>query len=537
MIFIVTGKGGVGKTTVCVREAFSSKEDCYVVSIDPLHSLLSAAGLEDAKGIQKIKTSTHKMYFLQVIPNIKYIGKSIKLKKQDNEFPYTAYELYATDLIKKLVKNNKKIIIDTDSLGGFLRIRNALEGLDYKIILVSGVNDEVEVFKTNKFIESVDKIEKLVINNYIEGDRKSRVYSKFLNSHLIPCEILYRHPIEPVGPYTLILDKPPSEITKILNEGKFKSLLEPGLPKNTKLGKELLDYLLKIYEQGGKEIYEHPKYEESKIPLKNIYFVVGNGGQGKSTISVALARALSDLGKKVILYNADPYTSLDDVLDIVIPEINIDELIKKEKVKLDDFIYKCDKNIWVFKSFGPYDFVPGFLTMHAFKFIEKAIKNDYIMIVDTPPFGVLKKDFESALPKDWIDDLAYKLLIKFTRNKDKKAFLKDRREYIEEGIELFQKEGHILLVTYPSYTSYKRNYKIYGTLYSTEMLDYEEDRLNVIVNKFDAYPRIEDENGWDSRFDGYGRVVYIPKSNIEKIKEIIKKHIEVNYAEPNNSNI
>ncbi len=117
---------------------------------------------------------------------------------------------------------------------------------------------------------------------------------------------------------------------------------------------------------------------------KAIAIASGKGGVGKTTITANLGLALSKLGKKVIMVDADlDMANLELVLGMEGRPITLKEVISGE-AEINDVLYEVDKNAW---------FVPAGISPQQFKRIDpdKLItiikefkkKADYVL-VDCP---------------------------------------------------------------------------------------------------------------------------------------------------------
>jgi flagellar biosynthesis protein FlhG len=80
--------------------------------------------------------------------------------------------------------------------------------------------------------------------------------------------------------------------------------------------------------------------------LRTITVLSGKGGVGKSNLSVNLACALAEMGKKVILLDADLGLANIDMLCGVTAKYNLAHLIDGSK-DLDEVLIELERNVWI----------------------------------------------------------------------------------------------------------------------------------------------------------------------------------------------
>ena len=118
------------------------------------------------------------------------------------------------------------------------------------------------------------------------------------------------------------------------------------------------------------------------------------GGTGKTTTTINLGRALSKLGKKVLLVDLDPQSNLSYSLDITQPEFTLTDAFSGTK-KLKDILIAKDENFFV--APGSNELVDIEITLVSQEKRENFLKSiladvkgfDFIMIDCPPSLSVL----------------------------------------------------------------------------------------------------------------------------------------------------
>jgi len=161
-----------------------------------------------------------------------------------------------------------------------------------------------------------------------------------------------------------------------------------------------------------------------KIP--QILFVGGKGGVGKSTISSALAFALSLKGAKVLLISTDPAHNLGDIFDMkfssipaqISPNLSVIEI--DPQVAAQNYVKKVAKNAKNFVSANGYAQVDDYfkrvsesssaaeaaLFEHLSEILTSKLNEFDHIIIDTAPTGhTLRLFFMPKILKDWSKNL------------------------------------------------------------------------------------------------------------------------------------
>lgn len=118
------------------------------------------------------------------------------------------------------------------------------------------------------------------------------------------------------------------------------------------------------------------------------------GGTGKTTTTINLGRALSKLGKKVLLVDLDPQSNLSYSLDITQPEYTLADVFTDSQ-NLKDIIIEKEQNFCVVP--GSNDLVDVEISLVSQEKRESFLKNilaqtkdfDYILIDCPPSLSVL----------------------------------------------------------------------------------------------------------------------------------------------------
>ncbi len=158
---------------------------------------------------------------------------------------------------------------------------------------------------------------------------------------------------------------------------------------------------------------------------QTIYFFMGKGGVGKSTLSALHAISLSNTDKKTLLISMDPAHNQADIFEkklgekpvsvkdnLSIIEINIDKWIKRYLRNVQNRItesYQYLTAINLDKKFNVLKYSPGleeYALLLAFEEILKKFKSYDNLIFDMPPTALALRFF--ALPKlslVWLESL------------------------------------------------------------------------------------------------------------------------------------
>ncbi len=159
--------------------------------------------------------------------------------------------------------------------------------------------------------------------------------------------------------------------------------------------------------------------------MRDIFFFLGKGGVGKSTLSASLSLYLSDRGFKVFWASIDPAHNLCDILKIKsfkgtkevlknlwAEEIDLDHYLKTYLKDIKDKTYQTYSYLNIFnldKMFDIIKLTPGmeeFACLYALKDIFNNHKNKDFIVIDTPPTALTLKIL--GLPfvtKKWLEQL------------------------------------------------------------------------------------------------------------------------------------
>ena len=159
--------------------------------------------------------------------------------------------------------------------------------------------------------------------------------------------------------------------------------------------------------------------------MKEIFFFLGKGGVGKSTLSASLSIFLSNKGLKTLWISIDPAHNICDILKIKpfkglkevdqnrwIEEIDIDFYLKKYLRDIKRKIYENYKYLNIFNLDKMFDIIrlsPGmeeFACLYALKDILNNQKDKDFLVIDTPPTALTLRIL--GLPfitKRWIKEL------------------------------------------------------------------------------------------------------------------------------------
>ncbi len=177
-----------------------------------------------------------------------------------------------------------------------------------------------------------------------------------------------------------------------------------------------------------------------------IAFTSGKGGTGKSFLSLNLAYALSESGKKVLLIDFDINFAAQHILIDVLPEHSMGDYIKN-RVLFEDVIFNYKPNLdFIFGESGvrEAEIKPSVLNRFFLDVYAQSGKYDYIFI-DTAAGGgeqvlsILKKsDFQIVVanPEPTAVMDAYviiKLMLKAGIKSSSKFIIVNKAENLEEG--------------------------------------------------------------------------------------------------------
>ncbi len=159
--------------------------------------------------------------------------------------------------------------------------------------------------------------------------------------------------------------------------------------------------------------------------MKEIFFFLGKGGVGKSTLSASLSIFLSNKGLKTLWISIDPAHNICDILKIKpfkglkkvdqnlwAEEIDIDFYLKKYLNDIKKKIYENYRYLNIFNLDKMFDVIrlsPGmeeFACLYALKDILNNQKDKDFLVIDTPPTALTLRIL--GLPfitKRWIKEL------------------------------------------------------------------------------------------------------------------------------------
>ena len=262
---------------------------------------------------------------------------------------------------------------------------------------------------------------------------------------------------------------------------------------------------------------------------QKIYFLMGKGGVGKSTLSALNALSLSKSGYKTLLVSMDPAHNQADIFEkklgekpvtikdnLSIIEIDVDKWIKRYLRNVQNRItesYQYLTAINLDKKFNVLKYSPGleeYALLLAFEEILKKFNSYDILIFDMPPTALALRFF--ALPKlslVWLDsllDLRKEIIekreiitkIKFGKREyerdkvlNKLNELKQRYEALHEKFK-YKKNVKVNIVMNEDHLSLKESLRIYKNLSGLEI-----EPAKIYINKtggqetdktFDIFP-------------------------------------------------
>ena len=135
-----------------------------------------------------------------------------------------------------------------------------------------------------------------------------------------------------------------------------------------------------------RELMKNRKSEESGSEKKTriIAIASGKGGVGKTNISINLAMAYAQLGKKVIVMDADLGLANVNVILGIIPKYNLYHLIRKQK-RMSEILMDTDYGIRIVAGASGFSKIANLTDEERGHFIEElsALSDADIIIIDT----------------------------------------------------------------------------------------------------------------------------------------------------------
>lgn len=186
------------------------------------------------------------------------------------------------------------------------------------------------------------------------------------------------------------------------------------------------------------------KVETSK-PLRIIAVSSGKGGVGKTNFSVNIAIVLKELGKEVLLIDADFGLANVDVISGIFPKYNLSHVISKEK-SIDDIIFDGPLGIKI---------IPGATGLYEMANLSEEELNSLILAFET-----IKSEFDFVL----IDTGAgiHKNVVNLLRSSDEVA-----------------------VITTPEPTALTDAYAV------IKLIHKDVKRIHIVVNRTDNYKEAE----------------------------------------------
>ena len=469
MIKIITGKGGVGKTSAGVLYSLTQAlngQTVHYVSIDVLNTPADALGIQREydtdplmnekwqsvwsyqpwktyKKTLKEKTELGDLLLKTVNPT----GK--KLPGIRNALIKGLYSEYELNAGSEILKNHDNLVIDTDSLEGLQRLLN-----------YASENTQIK----NKLIQQAEIIPVTILEK----------------SSLNKLNNIYNQPLikqYSTKPSTIIINharKNDERLTKLNNDiDLFNNLIYPELASqlgidyvsNIAKAKQVILYeqqneptglnLLKLNQPQDLTIkYQEIKIKTQKIPKHTIIMPLGKGGQGKTTISCALALKLAEEGKPVYLMSADARSSLSDILNEPIGELSENEPLKY----LEETQQYKGLPIYVLKENPYWDNVPGTPLMKAMIRTIKHYETGMNLIIDMPPTGNFMKSMKLGITQaSKFQEILYNIDLMQLRIRKKQGvidYYNTKKRAYEQGINIMHtSEVYALPVMQPTQTA------------------------------------------------------------------------------------
>lgn len=135
-----------------------------------------------------------------------------------------------------------------------------------------------------------------------------------------------------------------------------------------------------------RELMKNRKSEEGEVENKTriIAIASGKGGVGKTNISINLAMAYAQLGKKVIVMDADLGLANVNVILGIIPKYNLYHLIRKQK-RMSEILMDTDYGIRIVAGASGFSKIANLTDEERGHFIDElsALSDADIIIIDT----------------------------------------------------------------------------------------------------------------------------------------------------------